>query len=103
MSRAAILARIRKALGETRASDPGRRTAAEKRLAQPFRHLIPARAQQPRPDLVTCFKEELRRQSAHVVEVETAARVPTAIAAYLAEHGVPPRVRCGDDAFLEVV
>ncbi len=57
-------------------------------MAEPFRHLIPARARRPRAELLLQFAEELRRQSADVVEVASNNLVPQAIA----DHLEPARI-----------
>ncbi len=100
MSRQEVLSRIRRSLGEKRSSDLGRRAAAQAQMAEPFRHLIPARARRLRAELLLQFAEELRRQSADVVEVASNNLVPQAIADYLGTLGLPMRLKMGESKFL---
>lgn len=99
MSRDAILAKVRAALGPA-THDAARKRAVEERLGTPPRHLIPERATKLGAELVSDFKARLRAQAATVIEVDAAEAIPEAIARYLAENERPPRVRMGADAFL---
>ena len=97
MSRDYILARIRVSLGIAGSGDPGRRAAARARLATPLDHLRPARIDKPKPDLVRLFQDNMRQQSADVMEAHGDGEVPALIAAYLQKHNVPQRIRAGSD------
>jgi L-lactate dehydrogenase complex protein LldG len=97
---AAMLARVRHALGHPRAGDGARVVAVERRLASPLRHPIPARASGPATELGAHFVARLREQSATVIEVAGPEAIPGAIAAALAELRLPARLRCGADPFL---
>ncbi len=46
------------------------------------------------------FAALLSRQSAEIVDVPGAHALPAAIAGYLRRHGLPMRLRCGDDPYL---
>lgn len=99
MSRTAILAKIRLALGaEENASQ--RNDAVTKRIATAARNLIPARAVKPRDELVRQFIAFLEGQSARVVTLENAEAVPEAVAAYLRAANLPQAVRMGNDPWL---
>lgn len=96
MSRDAILAKIRKSLGNP-ADDSGRRDAVERRIAAPPRATAPSRVAATGNALVDIFVDELRRQVAEVEEVATADDIPTVIARYLKAKNQPPRIRLGSD------
>ena len=59
------------------------------RMAQPPRHLIPARSQVPRPDQVDLFVRNVEKEFGTVTRVPDAANVPEAVADYLAAHNLP--------------
>jgi L-lactate dehydrogenase complex protein LldG len=99
MSRAAILGKIRSAL-HADAADLERRSAAAARLAEAPRHLVPVCAARPPQELVAMFKAALAAQGADLIAVARAEQVPAAVASYLREHGLPPRVRAGSDPYL---
>ena len=95
-ARAAILDNIRKGLAVTgRESD--RQAAVAARLKTHPGNLIPARATQPRPALITLFRNLLEGQSATVVELTGLDEVPTAIAGYLRGKNLALAARHGDD------
>ncbi len=99
MSRDAILARLRQALPAGRANG-ARRDAVNARLASPPKHIIPARVNRPRNELIDLFKSFLATQNATVLEVTAAAGVPNAIADYLRSENLPAFARMGTDPFL---
>jgi len=99
MSRDAMLAKIRTALG-VRPADATRRQAVEARLGKPERHLVPARGKGARGQLVALFQSFLREQGTALVTVQEPKQVPAAIAAYLRAHDVALRLRRGSDAYL---
>ena len=61
------------------------------RLASHPRHLIPARAQLPRPAQVALFLRHVEKEFGTVERVPDTAAVPAAIADYLAAQNLPPR------------
>ena len=99
MSRQQILAKIRGALGHE-AADDERRAAARAYIDNRERHLVPARAQQARPALLAHFRALLEAQSAAVISVDGPAGVPAAVARYLAEGKLAPKIRTGVDPWL---
>ena len=98
MSREAILAKVRAALG-ARQGD-GRAGVVADRLSARPRSAIPARAIGPRDALLAQFKDFLRGQPADVVEAASLDDVPAAIAGALRAANLPPRLRMGADPVL---
>jgi L-lactate dehydrogenase complex protein LldG len=99
MSRDAILANIRGALG-VNAGDALRRSTVEARLAAPPTHLQPGRTRGTETELLDRFVGFLQAQAAHVIRAVGPAAVPQAIAAFLSAQRLPPRLRCGADPYL---
>jgi L-lactate dehydrogenase complex protein LldG len=99
MSRATILASIRAALCAN-PEDESRRRAVEARLAEPVRHIVPARSRRPTPELAEAFKAFLRSQGTDLIAVAEPGEIPGAIAGYLRAHDKPLRVRRGSDPYL---
>ncbi len=99
-SRTSIFAKIRAGLADDTRSEAERRRVVDARIASPPAHDLPARVQKSHDDLRTQFKAYLEGQSATVIEVEAAARVPEVIADYLRAHNLPSRVRIGADPYL---
>ena len=95
-----ILGKIRSRLGHEAGSAAERRAAALSYIGEHTRHLTPARATKPRPELIEQFKGFLEGQSAKVVVVEGPGAVPGAVARYLAERKLPARIRAGVDPWL---
>jgi L-lactate dehydrogenase complex protein LldG len=100
MSRDAIFARICAGLGATPATDEARRAAVERRLAAHAANLVPERAATPPAGRAAQLAGFLRGQGATVLEVETAAAIPSAIAAYLRDANLPAKLRHGADPVL---
>ncbi len=98
-ARSAILRRVRASL-DAKADDPARLQAAQGRIADHARQLVPARAQGPANDHAALFASFLESQLATVIEVPEARSVPAAVHAYLMENGLRPSVRLGGDARL---
>ena len=94
-----VLAAIRAALG-TRGDEPGRRGAVLARLERAPDGIIPARARLPKPEMIAQFRAMLEAQSAITREVGSRDELPQAIAALLAEHNLPGRLRHGGDAVI---
>jgi L-lactate dehydrogenase complex protein LldG len=101
-ARARMLASIRSGLAVT-GQESDRRAAVAQRLAGHVPNLIPARARQPKPDLLRIFREYLEGQSATVVELAGVNDVPTAIASYLRSKNLALSLRLGDDPLWERV
>lgn len=97
--RDAVISKIRKALGTDASAT--RRSAVAERLGSPPPPLVPQRAKGPREELRRLFRGFLEGQSATVIEVASAAEVPSAVARFLRSANLPLRVRMGDDAYLE--
>ena len=95
-----ILASVRAKLG-VRGDEPGRHGLVQSRLRNPKANLIPARAQQPRPDLIKLFRAMLEKSGAKVSRVRTLKELPEAIATALRESNLPSRVRLGEDAIFD--
>ena len=100
MSRDYVLARIRVSLGVMGPGDAARRTAVNGRLASPLGHLRPARIDKPRMDLVRLFVDNMRQQSADVMEAQDGNDVAMLVATYLKKHNAPHRIRIGSDPAL---
>ncbi len=100
--RGAVLGRIRAALG-TRGDEPGRRGAVLARLERAPEGIIPARARPAGAEMIGQFRASLEAQSAITVEVSSRAELPQAIAALLAEHNLPLRLRHGKDAVIQAL
>jgi len=99
MSREAIMQRVRTSLGVPVRGEARGRDVAE-RLANPPRHLIPARAARPHAALVAQFKSYLAAQMAEVIDVAGSDRVPDAVAGALRGANMPQRLRMGADPVL---
>lgn len=92
-----ILARIRRATAAG-GGQSKRRAMVEQRLAEPQRHVVPARtAVEDRPALLALFRHYLTDQSATIISARSPAEVPGAIAAFL---GSGASLRLGADRFL---
>lgn len=97
----AILARVRRSLG-VGGADPVRRAAVGERLARSPRGVVPARGRVPPEDRVKLFTRMAKLAHA-AVEERTIDEVPTAIADFLARHGLPAAVRMGADPRLAAI
>ena len=88
MSREAILGAIRRGLkrGELPADQ---KLALNARLSAHPRHLIPARAQLPRPEQVALFLRNVEKEFGTTARVAALADVPGAVADYLAANNLP--------------
>ncbi len=94
-----ILARVRSSLGAS-VGDAKRQTAAAQRIVSHPVSLVPERAAKPLPELLAQFRAFLEGQQATVIDVDSAAEVPAALAGYLEAARLPPAVRMGADAQL---
>jgi L-lactate dehydrogenase complex protein LldG len=83
-----LLGAIRRSLhrGELSAEQQAMLTA---RLAQPRRHLIPARSQLPRPEQVMLFIRNVEKEFGTIDRVPDADTVPDAVAEFLTSQNLP--------------
>jgi L-lactate dehydrogenase complex protein LldG len=95
-ARARILGNIRIGLAVT-GQESDRKAAVAERLKTHAQNLIPARARQPQETLVKIFREYLEGQSATVVDVASAAGLPSEIAGYLRGKNLGLSIRLGED------
>lgn len=98
-ARARIYAKLKTALKDGPDASL-RRANVEQRLASPPAHPLPERVKKPRDELRTLFRSYLEGQSATVIEVASAADIPSAVAGYLRSNNLPQTLRCGGDAYL---
>ena len=98
-ARAQILGDLRRALGRGPLS-PAREAALDARLSERRDTVIPARGRVEGRARITAFCAEAARVGTTVARVPSAAAVPGAIAAYLAEHDLPMAIRLAPDPFL---
>jgi L-lactate dehydrogenase complex protein LldG len=99
MSRETILKAVREACVRTGATTD-REKAFQRRLAHPARHPLPMRLPAGAAELEARFTALLSGQGAEIVAVPNPRGLPTAIAGYLRRHGLPMRLRSGDDPYL---
>jgi L-lactate dehydrogenase complex protein LldG len=99
MSRDAIVRKIRRAL-DADAADRDRAQAVAARLASPQAHLVPERARRTGAAMTALFEGFLLAQGTALIAVASRNEIPTAIAAYLRAHALPPSVRHGTDPYL---
>jgi len=87
-----ILASLRRSL---RRAEPSAETRAEleQRLAAPQAHLIPQRAQLPHAGQLDLMEAMLQELKATVVRLPDEGEVPQAIADYLKNENLPPKLR----------
>ena len=98
-AREQILATIRRGL-KRGPLEGARRVELEARLAQPPRHLIPARAQGSHPEQVALFVRMAEYALATVAQVASPNDAPAAVAAFLARENLPTEVVMASDAEL---
>lgn len=87
-------------LGLDQYDDPSRRSAVAGRMQQPPAPLVPQRAQKAKAEQKALFRSFLEGQAATVLEVQTKAEIPAAVAAYLRQNNLPLRIRTGHDSYL---
>ncbi len=105
-AREAILGKVRASLGVDATVDgqSGARAAVvEGRLENPVRHLTPERVLKPRADLEALFASTLAAQFATVLPAAQFSDVPGAIATYLRQTSLGPRIAFGADPLLEAL
>lgn len=100
-ARETILGKVRKAVDTAGIDRTQRRVAVDRRLAEPPRHSVPARALgKNRAELTALLRHYLTGQSASVLDATDSDRVPQAIAAYL---GSAATIRLGTDPTLHAM
>jgi len=99
MSRDAILRKVRASL-DASSNDTSRPAAVAERLKQRPRALIPERAKAEGRARTELFASFLKAQSATVLELASAAEIPSAVIGFLRLANLPARVRTGADPFL---
>lgn len=88
MTKEAILGAIRRGL--KRGPLPGDQAAMlHARMANPPRHLVPARSQVARPEQVALLVHNIEKEFGTVDRVDDAGAVPDAVAGYLAGQNLP--------------
>ena len=88
MSKDAVLGAIRRGL-KRGPLPPDQAAMLRERLERHPRHLIPARSQVPRPQQVALFVRNVEKEFGTVARVPDPARVPDAVADYLAAQNLP--------------
>lgn len=101
-ARSQILAGIRRALRRG-PPDAAARGAAEARLADHPRNLVPARGSRPHDEQVALFIQMAGEVAATVERVPALDRVPEAVAGFLARHNLPAEIRLAPDPQLDAV
>ena len=101
-SRANILEKLGRSLdgGQDKRS---RRRAAAGRLAAPPQNLIPKRGLTADKDLAGQFQHWAENADATTHRVDRLADVPQAVAAYLARHNLPSRIKASNDEVLDAI
>ena len=87
-----ILASVRRSLRRV-APDAATRAELEQRLAAPKANLIPQRAQLPHAEQLDLMEAMLRELKATVARLGDEGEVPQAIADYLKNENLPPKLR----------
>lgn len=100
--RDAVLSAIRTALGRG-ALEGEALAAAEARIAERSRNLIPQRGQRPPAERVALFVEMAEAVSATVVRVDGLDAVPDAVASFLAGLNLPSAIRLAPDPALAAI
>ena len=96
-----ILGSIRRSLGVSGAEAP-RRAAIAERLANHPHGIIPARGRDE-SERLALFRRMVQLAAGTIEEISHADEVPTAVAAFLRAHNLPPSVRRGADPRLEAM
>jgi L-lactate dehydrogenase complex protein LldG len=98
-ARAAVLGRLRRALGRGRDVSALRRAVGE-RLSEPPANLIPARADLDRYGRIRLFAEQAEAVQTAVRRVDRYRDLPRAVLDYLRLHNLPPRLAMASDPVL---
>ncbi|MCA8933658.1 MAG: lactate utilization protein [Rhodospirillaceae bacterium] len=101
-ARNAVLGEIRRSLGRPEV-DREREAAADERIAAHPRGLIPARTDLGREARVRLFVTMAEQVAATVQRVDTMADVPGAVADYLVNLNLPPRLKVAPDPLLDPI
>ena len=99
-ARERILAAVRQSLG-TQSRAAGDHAELEDRLASPPRGELPARGAVDHDARLALFEEMALEVSATVARLPNMAAVPKAIADYLKEHNIPPKLKLAPDPLLD--
>lgn len=99
--RDSILGALRRSL--KRAPGDGAQAQVEARLAAKQRGPVPARGQLPPAAQVDLFQAMAEELSSSVSRVSRLEEVPGAIASYLTQHNLPPRLRMAPNPMLEAL
>jgi L-lactate dehydrogenase complex protein LldG len=87
-----ILSSLRRSLRREQPSAEDR-ALLEQRLAAPQANLVPQRAQLPHAEQLDLMERMLKELSASVVRLPSEAAVPQAVADYLKNENLPPKLR----------
>jgi L-lactate dehydrogenase complex protein LldG len=98
-ARAAVLGRLRRALGRGRDVSALRRAVAQ-RLSEPQANLIPARADLDRYGRIRLFTAQAEAVQTAVRRVSRYRDLPYAVIDYLRLHNLPPRLAMASDPVL---
>ena len=96
-----ILGAVRRSL--KRAPGDGAASRVDARLAAKQRGPVPARGQLPPAAQVDLFQVMAEELSSSVTRVSRLDEVPGAIATYLTQHNLPPRLRMAPNPMLEAL
>ncbi len=99
--RETMLDRIRAGVNDGTAIKKRRDAVAQRLGGNQPPHLIPERAKQDAAGLKALFTQHLVGQTATVLDVATAADIPSTIAGYLRNHNLALRLRMGADDRLQ--
>ena len=91
-----VLASVRRSLGVT-GREATRRLAAETRLAQAPRGVVPARGQVDREARIALMADRAKYAHATVAVLDAMAEVPAEVARFLRDANAPATIRMGDD------
>ena len=95
-ARDTVFASIRRSLGVTGREAP-RRLAAEARLAQAPRGVVPARGQVDREARIALMRDRAEAAHATVAVLDTMEAVPIEVTRFLRDSNAPATIRMGDD------
>ena len=98
-ARAAVLGRLRRALGRGRDASALRRAVGE-RLSEPQANLIPARAELDHYGRIRLFIAQAEAVQTAVRRVDRYRDLPRAVVEYLRLHNLPPRLAVASDPLL---
>jgi L-lactate dehydrogenase complex protein LldG len=98
-ARAAVLGRLRRALGRGRDASAQRR-AMRQRLSAPHANLIPTRADLDRSGRIRLFVAQAEAVQTTVRRVDRYRDLPRAVVDYLRLHNLPPRLAMASDPVL---